>query len=250
MAEQVAGGPGPDGLDDTADGLDDTADGLDDTADGLDDTADGLDDTARVVARDEIRQLAYRYAWAVDTRDLDLLVSLFVPDVRVGRDASGPDALRAFWADSLRAIGVSILFVGNHVVDFDDPDHARGLVYCRGCVEPRDGPHPGRLVEQAILYRDTYERRDGRWLFVRRRHELWYGIETAERPLAQRPARWPRAPRRGRHRALRRADVAGVLERGGGSAGRAARVTIPRGSAGPPGSARPLSEGARCARNP
>jgi ketosteroid isomerase-like protein len=153
--------------------------------------ADGLTDIERVVARDEIRQLAYRYAWAVDTRDLDALVGLFVPDVRVTRETSGAEAFRAFWQDSLRAIGVSILFVGNHVIDFTGADHATGLVYCRCYLEPRDGPHPGRFVEQAILYRDTYERRDGRWLFVKRKHELWYGIETAERPLEQRVAAWP-----------------------------------------------------------
>ena len=32
----------------------------------------------------EIRQLPYRYALAVDSRDMDALVGLFVPDVRVG----------------------------------------------------------------------------------------------------------------------------------------------------------------------
>ena len=33
-----------------------------------------------------IRQLPYRYALGVDPRDMDLLVDLFVSDVRVGRD--------------------------------------------------------------------------------------------------------------------------------------------------------------------
>ncbi|MGH0028437.1 MAG: nuclear transport factor 2 family protein [Myxococcota bacterium] len=148
--------------------------------------SDGLGDVERVVARDEIRQLAFRYALAVDTRDLDALVALFVPDVRVGRDRRGRAALRESFLESLGAIGVSILFVGNHVVDFDAPDRARGVVYCRGQIQ--DGE---RWIEQAIQYRDTYERRDGEWLFVRRRHLLWYGVETAERPLAQPPANWP-----------------------------------------------------------
>lgn len=147
---------------------------------------DGLSGVERVIARDAIRQLAYRYAYATDARDIDLLVSLFVPDVRVTRDTSGHGAMRDFWTDSLRAIGVSILFVGNHIIDFDDPDHAQGIVYCRGQIQ--DGE---RWIEQAIQYRDRYEKRDGRWLFVRRKHVLWYGVETAERPLAQRPANWP-----------------------------------------------------------
>ena len=148
--------------------------------------ADGLTALERVVARDEIRQLAYRYALAIDARDLDALVALFVPDVRVGADATGRPALRKSFDASLRAIGVSILFVGNHVVDFSDPDHSTGIVYCRGQIQ--DG---ARWIEQAIQYRDRYERCDGEWLFVRRVHLLWYGVETAERPLDQPPANWP-----------------------------------------------------------
>ena len=140
----------------------------------------------RAIARDEIHQLVCRYALAIDSRDLDLLVSLFVPDVRVGRHASGRAALRDFFADSLGAIGVSILFVGNHLIEFADADHATGGVYCRGQIQ--DGE---RWIEQAIHYRDIYERRDGEWLFVRRVHRLWYGVETAERPLDQPPANWP-----------------------------------------------------------
>lgn len=147
---------------------------------------DGLSDLERLVGRDEIRQLACRYAWAVDSRDLDALVALFIPDVRVGRDATGRAALRESFDASLRAIGVSILFVGNHIIDFQDADHATGIVYCRGMIQ--DGE---RMVEQSIQYRDSYERRDGAWLFVRRVHVLWYGVETAERPLDQRPADWP-----------------------------------------------------------
>ena len=48
-----------------------------------------VDPLERLVAHDEIRQLASRYAVAVDSRDLDSLVDLFVDDVRVGRDADG-----------------------------------------------------------------------------------------------------------------------------------------------------------------
>lgn len=140
----------------------------------------------RVVARDEIRQLVCRYALAIDSRDIDSLVSLFVPDVRVGRDASGRDALRDSFLESLAAIGVSILFVGNQVIDFESPDRATGVVYCRAQIQ--DGE---KWIEQAIQYRDTYEQRGGEWLFVRRVHVLWYGVETAERPLDQEPANWP-----------------------------------------------------------
>ena len=40
-----------------------------------------------LIAHEEIRQLASRYAIALDSRDLDTLVNLFVDDVQVGRKA-------------------------------------------------------------------------------------------------------------------------------------------------------------------
>ena len=133
-----------------------------------------------------IRQLAAWYAVAVDSRDLDLLVGLFVDDVRVGRDSYGREALRASFDTSLRGIGRSILNVGTHAIELIDDDHATGHVYCKG--EIQDGE---RWIHQAILYRDTYERRDGRWYFVRRIHELWYGAEVGVNPLTLPPANWP-----------------------------------------------------------
>jgi ketosteroid isomerase-like protein len=141
----------------------------------------------RLWAHEQIRQLAAHYAVAIDSRDLDALVSLFVDDVRVGRDERGREALKASFDASLRAIGVSMLNVGTHAVDLVDADHATGSVYTHAQIQ--DGE---RWIHQSILYRDTYERRDGRWYFVRRIHELWYGEQAATNPLAQEPAEWPR----------------------------------------------------------
>jgi ketosteroid isomerase-like protein len=145
-----------------------------------------MDTVARLVAHEEIRQLAARYALAIDSRDLDTLVGLFVYDVRVGRDQRGRDALRSSFDASLRATGVTILNVGTHVIDVVDADHATGHVYCK--AEVQDGE---RWIHQAILYRDVYERRGERWYFVGRRHELWYGAEVGVNPLGLPPANWP-----------------------------------------------------------
>jgi hypothetical protein len=59
-------------------------------------------------------------------------------------------------------------------------------VYCKGEIQDGD-----RWIHQAILYRDTYERRAGHWYFVRRRHELWYGAAVGVNPLGLQPANWP-----------------------------------------------------------
>ena len=140
----------------------------------------------RLESTEAIRQLVARYALATDSRDLDALVALFVDDVRVGTDGRGREALRQFFDASLRAVGVTILHVGNHIIDFDDPDHARGVVYCRGEVQVND-----QWIIQAIQYRDTYERRDRAWYFVRRKHLLWYGAELGQSPIGLPPANWP-----------------------------------------------------------
>ncbi|MDG2303462.1 MAG: nuclear transport factor 2 family protein [Candidatus Binatia bacterium] len=146
-----------------------------------------MDDLGRLLARDDIRQLAYRYALAIDSRDIDTLVGLFVDDVQVGRDVFGHEALRANFESQLREVGITILFVGNHLIDFQDDDHATGVVYCKNETQLGE-----QWIHQAIQYRDTYERRDRRWLFVRRRHLLWYGSDVGANPLPLPPAEWPK----------------------------------------------------------
>ena len=146
-----------------------------------------MDALERLIAKDEIRDLAHRYSLAMDSRDLDALVALFVDDVRVGRERSGREALREDFDRQLRTIGISILMVANHVIDFDDDSHAHGSVYCR--AELQDGK---RFITQAIRYDDRYQKRDGHWYFVRRKHLLFYGCEVGENPLALPPAEWPK----------------------------------------------------------
>jgi ketosteroid isomerase-like protein len=150
-----------------------------------------MNDAQRWLATAEIQQLAHRYAVYVDARDLDRLVELFVADVRVGKDESGREALRRNFDGQLRATGVSFLLVGNHVVDFEDEENATGVVYCRA-ESQEGGRESSRWIVQLIQYHDTYARRDGRWLFVRRRHLLVWGADLGQSPLGLPPADWPR----------------------------------------------------------
>lgn len=144
------------------------------------------DPLAWLVACEEIRQLASRYAVLLNHRDLDGLAELFVPDVRIGRDLTGRAALRANMAGQLADGHRTILQVTNQVIDVEDADHATGIVGTRGEIERGD-----EWVIQVIEYHDTYERRDGRWLFVRRRHYLWYGADMLTRPNVLPDAEWP-----------------------------------------------------------
>ena len=139
-----------------------------------------------LLAYEHIRQLAARYAVAVDSRNIADLVALFIDDVQVGRNSFGREALAASFDKSLSEIGVSMLNVGTHVIDLLDADNATGLVYCHAQIQ--DNEH---WIHQYILYRDTYARRGGQWFFVRRIHELWYGAEASENPMQLPPANWP-----------------------------------------------------------
>ena len=150
-----------------------------------------MTDTERMLASVEIQQLAHRYAVSLDARDLDALVALYVPDVRVTRESSGRAALRADFDRSLRAVGATFLQVGNHVVDFADDANASGVAYTRGEIQD-GGPESTRWIIQAIQYHDRYEKREGRWLFARRKHLLVYGAELGANPLQLPPAEWPK----------------------------------------------------------
>ena len=142
-----------------------------------------LDD---VLAHAQIRELAHRYALALDSRDLDMLVELFAEDVRTG-DEVGRPALRRSFEAMMREVGITILNVGTHVIDRDGPDAARGQCYTWGQIQDGD-----RWIVQSILYSDRYVRRDGRWFFARhRRHRLWYGAPVGVNPLTLPPAHWP-----------------------------------------------------------
>jgi hypothetical protein len=145
-----------------------------------------MNDVERLLAYEEIRQLASRYALCMDTRDLDRLVQLYVPEVRVSRELSGRQALREDFDRSLRAVGLSILNVGTQVIELEDDDHAHGFVYCHAQVVQQ-----GRWIVQAVQYQDRYERSDGHWLFARRKHLLFYGAEFGRNPIDLPPSGWP-----------------------------------------------------------
>jgi hypothetical protein len=126
-----------------------------------------------------IRQLTYRYAVAVDSRNLDALVELFAPDVRVGPEQTGRAALAQWFGEILRTMRTSVHVVANQVVDFDDADHARGIVYCRDELER---PETREWQVGALQYWDTYVRVDGEWCFARRKFLRWYLVDALVRP--------------------------------------------------------------------
>lgn len=136
-------------------------------------------------AENEIRKLALRYALAVDTRDWALMDSLWVETAEpVSGTMLDIHAARTF-GPLFVGCGSSQMFVSNHLIDIESPTRATGTVYCH-CTLDWDV-----FFEQRLVYKDTYECQDGKWLFLHRDHLLWWGRTWAENPMHQMPANWP-----------------------------------------------------------
>lgn len=142
---------------------------------------------ARLEALDEIRQLAAKYAVALDMRDLDALVNLFVEDVKVPGGRRGRAALRDWYDTELRTnlLGSAHGVLG-HVIDIHDADTASGLVYSRNDLETESV-----WVIEMLAYLDRYQRRDGHWFFRKRTPLFWYECDITDPPVGPHKMRFP-----------------------------------------------------------
>jgi len=149
-----------------------------------DDIAKRLD---RLESIDSIRQLAAKYSLALDMRDANAWVGLFPEDVKVGNGATGRAALRTWFDETMRQqFDGTSHHIGGHIIEFDDPDHAQGVVYSKN--EHETGPE---WVIMQMIYVDRYERIDGRWYFRRRLPLYWYATDLNKPPVGGRKMRWP-----------------------------------------------------------
>lgn len=141
----------------------------------------------RLESMDEIRQLAAKYSLSLDMRDMDAHVNLFAEDIRVSRELTGRAQLKRWLDDTLRLqfTGTSH-HIGNHIIEFDDPDHAHGVVYSKNEHET-----DGEWVIMQMLYWDNYQRIDGRWYFRRRLPCYWYATDLNKPPIGDNKMRWP-----------------------------------------------------------
>ncbi|WP_223446275.1 nuclear transport factor 2 family protein [Pseudomonas sp. BF-R-19] len=139
----------------------------------------------RLESQLSIQQLPARYAVALDARDIQAWLNLFVDDVDCGRHGKGREVLRQFIEPAVRNFYRSHHQICGHVIDFIDADHASGTVYCRAEHE-----HEEHWIVMAICYFDQYERRDGSWYFTARDEQHWYTTDILERPFGPNAERW------------------------------------------------------------
>jgi ketosteroid isomerase-like protein len=143
----------------------------------------------------ELRQLAYRYADAVDRRDRDAFVDVFTPDgvLRVQPD-DGPVESERSGADLGKVIDLieryhrTLHHVGGEVFEPGaDPDHdATGRVTCVAHHYDRTPNGPVDFV-MMIVYHDRYARTEKGWRIAERRVAVgWTELHPAY------PSRRPR----------------------------------------------------------
>lgn len=148
-----------------------------------------------------VRELAARYAGAVDRRDERQFLSAFSSDARLrvsvaddpaapGADLRGHDQLRAV-VDGIARFSRTFHFVGHATYETEGSDDISGEVYCQA-HHLIDGE---RDLMMLIRYHDRYRRQpDGTWL-ITDRHVIvdwadhldtgppfWSGPETVDPP--------------------------------------------------------------------
>jgi len=146
----------------------------------------------RLESLDGIRQLAAKYSLALDMRDLDAMVNLFPADVRVGKDKVGRAYFKQWMDETLREQFTGTAHhIGNHIIEFEDPDRAVGVVYSKNEHETPTADGGSEWVIMQMLYWDHYQRIDGRWYFKRRLPCYWYATDLNKPPCGDNKMRWP-----------------------------------------------------------
>ena len=141
------------------------------------DETDALD-LRDLLDRQEIRDLALRYARAADRRDYALFEAICTEDARLSGHRGDPDTTPPWFevegrdaiVASMRALErfeSTLHVVSNQLVEIEG-DRAHGETYCTAHHIHREG---GVAMNHtmAIRYQDRMVRTDGRWRFQQRR---------------------------------------------------------------------------------
>ena len=131
-----------------------------------------MDAHDELMEREAVRELLARYCHYADSGDTERLLALFTGDAVLemvgGMTFDGKAALRDLFERRAERNKSLRHFTANEVIDLDG-DRAAVMSYMQELhTAPDGGPH----LRLAGRYEDEVIRRDGRWLFCRRRVHL------------------------------------------------------------------------------
>ncbi len=143
----------------------------------LEDRVRALEDEAA------IRNLAARYCFVIDDRDLDGIGACFCEDggfrsVDGKMDATSRQAVMDQYDERFEALGPANHIAHHHevVLDPSDPDRATGRVNAHAEVV-----RLGKVMITALRYDDVYRRDpDGQWRFADRLLSFFYYLEPSD----------------------------------------------------------------------
>ena len=141
--------------------------------------------TGTVVDEHGLLRLAALYAHAVDRRDADALVSLFVEDgiiERPGASWRGHEKLRGIVARLNTLYASTFHTVRNQTTSIDGATaQAETYSVAMHILKSTDGNRT--RMDMGIRYQDSFVRQDGVWLFARRELIVDW-VETTALPVA------------------------------------------------------------------
>ena len=135
---------------------------------------------AAYCAAQELHDLAFRYAQAVDRRDANKLLSVFTADGAVMGYGDNPISFRGEaglrdMTEKLSAFRMTMHNVFNQIFETDASGNITGETYCVAShiLPGKDW----RVMDMAIRYHNSYRQQADGWRFFERRLEvLW--VET------------------------------------------------------------------------
>jgi ketosteroid isomerase-like protein len=137
---------------------------------------------SRLEAHSAIRNLAAKYTFAIDDRDLDAIGECFAENARFYSrdgvmDAVGRKAIVDQFYGRFSVLGHGAHYSHDHViwVDEDDPHKARGLVSLHAELIRK-----GKPMLASLRYYDRYIVEDGAWRFLERELAFLYYLDTAD----------------------------------------------------------------------
>lgn len=127
-----------------------------------------------------IRDLAARYNFAMDNRDLASARPLFTDDASFGSKdgamrATGIDAIIKQFESRFSALGATNHFAHDHVIWFESDTRARGMLSVHAEVWRKEQPQI-----TALRYDDVYAKVDGLWRFAERLLSFFYYLHVKD----------------------------------------------------------------------
>lgn len=144
-----------------------------------------MTDLEALFATEEIKLLKARRDRAVDTKDWDIYLALHAPDHESHHEGLAPWIGAQAMIEQVRArLGPDVISVHHsHTpqITFDAPDKAKGIWAMEDNIFwNEDGE--AHWMQGFGFYHESYEKRDGRWLFVKRELKRTH-IQTTSRPI-------------------------------------------------------------------